>query len=100
MTAKQAPDKETEIVTLTEDVRNRAKALSDRVLNVRSPAHDQAVRDEIATVAAGMVALTALREGEASPITAILAEENNAANSGRLSLAERARELIADKTAG
>jgi chromosome segregation ATPase len=100
MTAKQAPDTETEIVALADDVRNRATALSDRVLNVRSPAHDQAVRDEIATVAAAMVALTALREGEASPIAAILAEEGKAANAGRLSLAERARELISDKTAG
>lgn len=94
-----ARDIEAEIATLTEDVRSRGKALSDRVLSVRSPAHDQAIRDEIASVAASMVALTALREGAASPIPAMLAEHGDD-NPNRLGLAERARDLIADKPAG
>lgn len=100
MTAKQARDIGSEIAALNEDVRNRGKALSDRVLSVRTAVHDQAIRDEIASVAASMVALTALREGETSPIPAILAEENGATNPGRVSLAERAKELISDKTGG
>ncbi len=86
---------EDDIAHMTEEVRNRAAALSDRLSKSRSPAHDQAMREEIAIIAANMVALTARREGDQSPIFDLLPKETNAAEqSGRVSLAHRAAALL------
>jgi chromosome segregation ATPase len=81
---------EDEIAQMTEEVRNRAAALSDRLLKARSPAHDDVVREEIAKIAANMVALTALKEGNGSPIFGLLPKDREAAEPGvRVSLADR-----------
>ncbi|MBB4566252.1 hypothetical protein [Rhizobium leucaenae] len=86
---------EDDIAQMTEEVRNRAAALSDRLLKSRSPSHDQAMREEIANIAANMVALTALKEGDKSPILDLLPKETNAAEQGaRISLADRAAALL------
>ncbi|HEX8044722.1 hypothetical protein [Rhizobium sp.] len=86
---------EDDIAHMTEEVRNRAAALSDRLSKSRSPAHDQAIREEIAVIAANMVALTARREGDQSPIFDLLPKETNPAEQGaRLSLAHRAAALL------
>ncbi|WFR97269.1 hypothetical protein [Rhizobium tumorigenes] len=84
----------TDIAVLADDARNRSTALSDRLLKSRSTAQDGALREEIATIAASMVALTALTEGKQSPIHALL-EKNGESDSGdRRSLADRASELL------
>ncbi|WP_349956134.1 hypothetical protein [Rhizobium sp. ZPR3] len=81
---------EDEIAQMTEEVRNRAAALSDRLLKARTPAQDDAMREEIAKIAANMVALTALKEGDGSPIFGLLPKDRNPAEPGaRISLADR-----------
>ncbi|MBB4185940.1 chromosome segregation ATPase [Sinorhizobium terangae] len=87
--AKQAPDK-----TMSEDLRNRATALSERLINAKSAAHDEALRQEVADIAAGMIALTAASEGKASPIRSLLAGEETDATPNRKSLASRAKEIL------
>lgn len=86
---------EDNIAQMTDEVRNRAAALSDRLLKARSPAHEDAIREEIATIAANMVALTALKEGDASPIHALLPKDTDPAEQGaRISLADRVAALL------
>ncbi|NTF42950.1 hypothetical protein [Rhizobium rhizogenes] len=93
--AKPERTVEDDIAKMTEEVRNRAAALSDRLLKARSPAHDEAMREEIATIAANMVALTALKEGNASPIPDHLLGNNDpAGQAARISLADRVASLL------
>lgn len=94
-TAEPERTVEDDIAQMTEEVRNRAAALSDRLLKARSPAHDDAMREEIATIAANMVALTALKEGATSPILDLLPGDKDAAEEGgRISLADRVAALM------
>jgi chromosome segregation ATPase len=90
-------DVEAEIAHMTDDVRNRSKALSDRLLKSRSAAQDNAMREEIATIAANMVALTALKEGERSPILDLLPENIEPGQDGRTSLAQRVADLLPNR---
>jgi septal ring factor EnvC (AmiA/AmiB activator) len=79
---------------LADSVHNRATALSERLLKARSAGNDPAIREELAAIAAAMVALTARAEGPASPIHALLEPENgtNGGSKGRReSLAARTR---------
>ncbi|MEY9779876.1 hypothetical protein [Sinorhizobium fredii] len=85
-----APD----AASLSDDMRNRATALSERLVNSKSPAHDEALREEVAEIAAGMVALTAVREGSSSPIHGLLAREEPAMPGAHKSLAQRAKEML------
>jgi chromosome segregation ATPase len=86
---------EDEIALMTEEVRNRAAALSDRLLKARTPAHDDAMREEIAKIAANMVALTALKEGDGSPIFNLLPKDREPAEPGaRISLADRVAAIL------
>ncbi|NRP69882.1 Chromosome partition protein Smc [Ensifer psoraleae] len=87
-----APGPDTTI--LSEDLRNRATALSERLINAKSAAHDEALRQEIADIAAGMIALTAASEGKVSPIRSLLAGEETGATPTRKSLASRAKEYL------
>ena len=64
-----------------EDIRNQGTALTERLLNVRGTGNDEPIRREIARIAAEMIALTAAREGEASPIPGLLAKASD--SSGR-----------------
>ncbi|WDZ75938.1 hypothetical protein PWG15_15145 [Ensifer adhaerens] len=76
-----------------DDLRNRATALSERLTNSKSAAHDDALRDEVAAIAAGMVALTATNEGPSSPILNLLAGEEQGTTK-RESLAKRAKDIL------
>ncbi|MGQ8634627.1 hypothetical protein ACUTJJ_24445, partial [Agrobacterium sp. DKPNP3] len=75
-----------------EDIRNQGTALTERLLNVRGTGNDEPIRREIARIAAEMIALTAAREGEASPIPGLLAKASD--SSGRESLATRAKVVM------
>ncbi|NRQ18739.1 hypothetical protein [Ensifer sesbaniae] len=78
-----------------DDLRNRATALSERLTNSKSAAHDDALRDEVAAIAAGMVALTATNEGPSSPILNLLAgDEQEQGTAKRESLAKRAKDML------
>jgi chromosome segregation ATPase len=83
-----------DITDLSDDLKNRATALSERLINSRTSNHDDALREEVAEIAAGMVALTATREGAASPITGLLAGEAQSGAAGRTSLAKRAKQIL------
>jgi hypothetical protein len=87
--AAQAPEGlEQEI----EDIRNQGTALTERLLNVRGTSNDEPIRREIARIAAEMIALTAAREGETSPIPGLLAKAS--VSSERESLATRAKVVM------
>nr|WP_236771767.1 hypothetical protein [Agrobacterium tumefaciens] len=75
-----------------EDIRNQGTALTERLLNVRGTGNDEPIRREIARIAAEMIALTAAREGEKSPIPELLAKASG--SSGRESLAKRAKVVM------
>lgn len=74
---------------LAEDLRGENAALSERLRQARTPEQDEALRVEIASLAARMVALTAMKEGSASPIHAILKTGMSTNKGNPDSLAER-----------
>jgi hypothetical protein len=80
-----------------EDIRNQGTALTERLLNVRGTSNDEPIRLEIARIAAEMIALTAAREGETSPIPGLLAKAS--VSSERESLATRAK-VVMEKRKG
>jgi hypothetical protein len=94
-----ARDEEAEIAALGEEARNRSTAVSDRLLKSHTARQDAALREEIAAIAANMVALTALKEGERSPIHTLLNGSEGKNGSERTSLADRASELLEKPTA-
>jgi predicted nucleic acid-binding Zn-ribbon protein len=77
-----------------DNVRYRAAALSERLVNSKTASHDDALREEIADIAALMVALTAAKEGQASPIPALLKPASTQTEGNEKSLASRARKLL------
>lgn len=80
-----------------EEIRNQGTALTERLINIKNTNNDEAIRQEIATIAARMIALTARREGDSSPIPDILARDAANPNATRQSLAQRANELLSQK---
>ncbi|MDW5314890.1 hypothetical protein [Rhizobium sp. PL01] len=74
--------------------RNRATALSDQLTNSTSTTHDDALREEIADIAATMVALTAAKEGQGSPIPSLLSVTGKQSATTDKSLAARARDML------
>lgn len=74
---------------LAEDLRGENADLSERLRQARTPEQDEALRVEIASLAARMVALTAMKEGSASPIHAILTTGKSKNKGTPDSLAER-----------
>ncbi|ASR09431.1 hypothetical protein E0I74_03260 [Rhizobium laguerreae] len=90
---------DTAIVTaeMGEDVRKRSAALAERLQKAKAVAgRDGAIREEIASIAANMVALTALNEGASSPIRTLLVEAAEKKPNDRVSLADRAAAILAD----
>jgi predicted nucleic acid-binding Zn-ribbon protein len=80
---------------LAEEVRARSAAVSDEILSARlNSAGDGAIREEIATIAADMVALTAINEGKTSPIRDLLPETAEAKDGERIDLAQRAATIL------
>ncbi|MBY3594357.1 coiled-coil domain-containing protein [Rhizobium bangladeshense] len=80
-----------------EDVRKRSAALAERLQKAKAvTGRDGAIREEIASIAANMVALTALSEGPSSPIRTLLPDAANNNPNDRVSLAERAAAIFAN----
>ena len=81
---------------MQDEIRHQAAALSDRLIKSRSATHDQALREELASVAARMVAVTALEEGASSPLHDLVkrAVEENGPHP---SLADRVLELLPEQ---
>lgn len=89
--AADAPDTR-DINDLVSHLRIRQTALSERLKKAKTDGDDQALRDEIAEIAALMVELTSRREGKSSAIRKILAGAELTVNDDNsVSLAERAR---------
>lgn len=90
-----AADADATVVDLdrfADDIRNRSAALVAQLPKSKSKKAQDAMRRELAAIAADMVALTAAREGEASPIPALIAaDEAERADNARESLAARSR---------
>lgn len=83
-----------DLTTPTEYARNRAAALSERLITSTTASHDDALREEIADIAATMVALTAAKEGQGSPIPALLNPAGAQADATGKSLASRTRDML------
>lgn len=79
---------------IADDVHNQATALTER-LKTKTDANDPSIREELASIAATMIALTAKAEGPGSPIHSILAGQSETRADGRESLAARAKAAIA-----
>lgn len=92
--AKNAPATIFDSVQFAEDVRNKNNALTQLLLNNSDQSRDDELREEIAAIAADMIVLTAAKEGETSPIRAILGKSGAQSNHDRVSLADRAQKLM------
>mgnify|MGYP001597990903 CR=1 FL=1 len=79
------------IPALTEAVRHRSAIIANRLARTKTSAEDAELREEIAAVAARMVALTAMKEGETSPIPSLL---SGTAPNGHHTLAARIAEAM------
>jgi len=86
------PDANQQVATLADDANNRANALSERLLN-GDTGEDDAIRKEMAAIAADMVAMTASLEGKSSPIHKILSGKST--NGKRESLAAKSKTTLA-----
>jgi chromosome segregation ATPase len=84
---------------LAETIRADANAVSDILSGQAASTGDQQLRDEIASIAARMVALTAAKQGLTSPLLQILDNRREEGGRGRISLAERATRALAGKDA-
>jgi uncharacterized phage infection (PIP) family protein YhgE len=79
-----------------EEIRADAGRFLDRLV-AADPQEDGNLREELLRIAAGMTAMTAIREGETSPIPALLARDTGrepARDPSRPTLAERTRSLL------
>lgn len=83
-----------ELSELADDVHHRATALSERLLKAKTDVNDEAIREELASIAAAMVSLTAQAEGDASPIYHILQAAKPSDALERESLASRAQSAL------
>ncbi|MBW9117752.1 hypothetical protein JNB88_29480 [Rhizobium cauense] len=82
---------------LSEEVRKRSAAVSEQLLKAKADAsQDGAVREEIAGIAARMVALTAINEGPSSPIRDLLPDANEPQDGERINLAQRAATILSE----
>ncbi|MGF9563504.1 hypothetical protein [Neorhizobium sp. JUb45] len=91
-------DNTADLSAMTQDIRNRGTALGERLMKPRGKAGDDAIRAEMASIAASMVALTAATEGPSSPVHKLLEASSEQSDNGRISLADRAREAISEQT--
>jgi hypothetical protein len=85
------PDVDPVVAGMAEDARSRAAALSERLQ--KGSGSDDVIRQELASIAASMVAMTAASEGSGSPIHKILSGKSG--NSNRESLAARSKKTLA-----
>ena len=92
---QQMPSSEEELA-LVDRLRARQAALSERIVKARTNRHDDALRSEIAEIAAAMVQLTAYREGPGSQVHKALSSARKNGDSQRPSLADRAQQALSD----
>ena len=83
-----------DIPSLEADVRDRGAAVAQHLAQASSPQDDAVLREEIADIAARMIVLTDAREGAASPIRTLLDQAGPGADPNRISLAERAKDML------
>lgn len=86
-----------DLTEMAQDIRNRGTALGERLTKPRGKGGDDAIRAEMASIAASMVALTAATEGPSSPIHKLLEEPAGHSGEERTSLADRALQAIAEQ---
>ena len=79
---------------LSDDARSQANAVADRLLNLTDDDHDDALRDEIADIAAKMVAVVAQKEGVSTSLREMISGKPQNSVPGRTSLANRAAKLM------
>jgi hypothetical protein len=79
---------------LSEEARSQANAISDMLLTLDSEDRDDALRVEIADIAAKMVAIVAQKEGMSSPIRSMLSGRPPDSASARVSLSQRTASLM------
>lgn len=79
---------------LVEDVRAQANAAADALAELDNPDDDERIREEIADIAAKMIAVTGQREGASSPIHKIISTKVASGREDRTSLSERASRLL------
>jgi hypothetical protein len=79
---------------LSGEARSQANAVSERLLNLDDEKHDEALRAEIADIAAKMVAVVAQKEGMSSSLREMLSGKPQNNVPGRTSLANRAANLM------
>ncbi|OLP44201.1 hypothetical protein BJF95_06475 [Rhizobium oryziradicis] len=65
---------------LEQDLRAQSSALCAKLVSAHGQDNDDALRQNIATIAAGMLVLTASRAGATSPIPALLANQDVKSN--------------------
>ncbi|WP_275784826.1 hypothetical protein [Pararhizobium gei] len=87
------PD-EASLAIPAEYARTRATALAERLINSKNTTHDDAMREEMADIAATLVALTARKEGTGSPIPGLVASKEAARGNGNGGLASRIRSML------
>ncbi|PTM94453.1 hypothetical protein [Mycoplana dimorpha] len=83
-----------DIPALEADVRDRGAAVAQRLSQPASPQADAELREEIADLAARMIVVTDAREGAASPIRSLLDQAGAGTDPNRISLAQRAKNLL------
>lgn len=79
---------------LSDDARSQANAVAERLLNSRDGEHDDALRDEIADIAAKMVAVVAQKEGASTSLREMISGKPQNSVADRTSLANRAAKLM------
>lgn len=90
-------DDNPQVAALAENAHSRATALSEPLLK-GDTGNDDAIRQEMAAIAAGMVAMTAALEGKASPIHKILSGKSGSGK--RESLAAMSKKTLAEAQDG
>lgn len=88
-----------DIPALKDELRHRSAALSEQLMKQRVPGQDARLREELSDIAARMVALTALEEGDASPIRDLLKASEKKDTGPHPSLAERVQGLLPEERA-
>ncbi|MBB3541178.1 MULTISPECIES: hypothetical protein [unclassified Rhizobium] len=81
---------------LSEEVRKRSAAVSEQLKAKSDTYQDEAAREEIADIAARMVALTAINEGPTSPIRDLLPDAADHQDGERINLAQRAATILSE----
>ncbi len=96
MEAVEAPviDSPLDAHALVAELHAAEGSVSSALLDNPTPEDEAHLREDIASIAARMVALTAAREGENSPLRKVLSDEGGKRDGGRQSLGERAAHLI------